>query len=102
MSVSLENFSHHIADIFPMGATTLLAKGILEIHGPFGEEKLLYFCRNTLPLVEYRPGKFRPIYRGVDSDNWYWLESSISNRALLVTRERFSDLIRMVSSYEPD
>jgi hypothetical protein len=90
----------NVASIFPMGATTLLGEGILEIAGAFGEEKLIYFCRNTLQQVEYKLGVLRPIYRGVDLDGWYWLESSMSNRALLITRERFFDLIRMVSFHE--
>ncbi|MDM8562323.1 hypothetical protein QUF54_03115 [Candidatus Marithioploca araucensis] len=91
-----------VVDIFPMGATTLLGEGILEIRGAFGEEKLIYFCRNTLPQVEYKPDMFRPIYRCVDSDGWYWLESSMSNRAVFVAREQLFDLIRMVSFYEFD
>jgi hypothetical protein len=91
-----------VADIIPLGATTLLGEGILEIFGAWGEEKLIYFCRDTLPQVEYKPGKFRPIYRGVDSDGWYWLESSMSNRAIFVAREQLFDLIRMVSFYEFD
>jgi len=93
---------NYVAAIFPMGATTLLGEGILEISGALGEEKLIYFCRDTLPQVEDKLGKFRPIYRGVDSDGWYWLESSMSNRAIFVAREQLFDLIRMVSFYEFD
>ncbi len=88
-----------IADIAPIGATTLLGEGLLEIRGPLGEEKLIYFCRKSLQQVEYQPGKILPIYRGVTSDAWYWLESSMSNRALRVTNKRFSDLVRLVSFY---
>jgi hypothetical protein len=91
-----------IVNIFPIGATTLLGEGILELSGPFGEEKLIYFSRETLPKVEYKPGSFRPIYRSVDLDGWYWLESSISNRAILVDCQQLFDLIRMVSAYACD
>jgi len=91
-----------VVDIFPMGATTLLGEGILEISGVLGKEKIIYFCQKTLPKVEYKPGMFRSIYRGVDSDGWYWLESSMSNRAILVAHKQLFDLIRMVSFYEFD
>lgn len=91
-----------IADIFPMGATPLLGKGLLEISGPFGEEKLIYFCRDTIPRVEYQEGKIRPLYRGVEQDGWYWLESSMSNRALLVDQKHFFDLVRLVSFYDSE
>jgi len=92
--------NNFIADILPIGATTLLGEGILKISGDYGEEKLIYFCRDTLPQVEYKPGIARPIYRGVDSDGWYWLESSMSNRAIFIAREQLFDLIRLVSYYE--
>jgi hypothetical protein len=90
---------NYVVDIFPKGATVLLGEGILEISGSLGEEKLIYFCQETLPKVEYEPKKVRPIYRGVDLDGWYWLESSMSNRAILVTRDQLFDLIRLVSLY---
>jgi len=97
--INVQEPDNHVVDIFPRGATVLLGEGILEISGSLGEEKLIYFCRDTLPKVEYELGESHPIYRGVDLDGWYWLESSMSNRAIFVTCNQLFDLIRLVSLY---
>ncbi len=91
-----------VAELFPQGATALIGEGVLKISSPMGDETLIYLCKNTLPQVEYTTDKKDPLYKGVKQDDWYWLESSLSNRAIPVTKELLFDLVRMVSLYDID
>ncbi|MCP4700656.1 MAG: hypothetical protein GY862_27950 [Gammaproteobacteria bacterium] len=61
--------------ISPRGASTLIGEGMLEVSGPIGYEPLIYLRKNALPKAAYIPGIKRPLYRGVERDDWYWLES---------------------------
>ncbi len=89
-------------EISPRGASTLIGEGMLEVSGPIGHEPLIYLRKNALPKVAYIPGIKRPLYRGVERDDWYWLESSLNNRAIPATKELLLDIIRMVSLYDID
>ncbi len=97
-----DEFGECVAELLPLGASTLIGEGVLEVSSPMGDEALIYLCKDALPEVEYIPGIKRPLYRGVKRDDWYWLESNLSNRAILVTKELLFDIIRMVSLYDID
>ncbi|MCP4701772.1 MAG: hypothetical protein GY862_33670 [Gammaproteobacteria bacterium] len=86
--------------ILPQGASTLIGEG--GVSGPIGYESLIYLRKNDLPKAEYIPGKKRPLYQGVEQDDWYWLQSNLSDHAIPVTKELLFDLIRMVSLDEFD
>lgn len=87
-----------VADIIPLGIITPLGGGMLEICGAFDEERLYYFRENTVPLLEDEPGMFYPIFFGVESDGWYWLDSSMNKPAVLITDKLLFNLIDMVNN----
>lgn len=91
-----------IADILPFGATVSSGEGILEISGAFSQEVLIYFCQNTVPVIEYQPDMFYVISQAVGSDGWYWIDKSTNEDAILVTREQLFDLIKMVNYESSD
>ena len=87
-----------VADIFPLGVTTLLGEGLLDISGPFGGERFIYFCRETVSQMQYRAGMIYPVYRDAESEGWYWLKDSMNNQAISITSERLFNLIKKVST----
>jgi hypothetical protein len=86
-----------VADILPFGVTVSSGEGILEISGAFSQETLIYFCQNTVPVVEYQPDIFHIISRSVELDGWYWIDRCTNEDAILVTCERLFDLIDRVN-----
>ena len=87
-----------VADIFPLGATTLLGEGLLDISGALGAERFVYFCQETTWQMQYHAGTIYPVYRDTDSEGWYWLEDSLNDRAVFVTGELLFNFIKKVST----
>ena len=93
-----------VADIFPLGATTSLGEGFLDISGTSGAERLVYFCQETIWQMQYHTGMiFDPVSQNTNLEGWYWLENSINERAIfIVTSEQLFNLIKRVSVGEFD
>jgi hypothetical protein len=88
-----------IADLFPVGTTVLMGEGLIEIHGNFGEESIIFLLKNGW-LIQDRFGKQRPMYKEINIDGWYWIENAYRNKASLVNKEIFLDLLKIVSLYD--
>ena len=88
-----------IAELLPVGTTVLMGDGLIEIHGNFGEESIIFLLKNGW-LIQDRFGKQRPMYKEINTDDWYWIENAYRNKASLVNKEIFLDLLKIVSLYD--
>jgi len=94
-----------LASIKPTGSRVILGEGLIEIEGWLGKESLVYMIKNGLKIT--KPDRHNsdklitvPMYKGIDIDGWYWIEDSRRNRAHLLDKSLFLELITFVSDYE--
>jgi hypothetical protein len=94
-----------LASIKPMGSRVILGEGLIEIEGWLGKESLVYMIKEGLKIT--KPDRHDsnklitvPMYKGIDIDGWYWIEDSRRNRAHLLDKSLFLELITFVSDYE--
>lgn len=71
-----------VADLRPQGTSVFMAESLIKLVGVFGEESITYKLTNS-----------------VEPEGWYWVEVS-HNRAYLMDKSRFLELLYMVSDYE--
>ncbi len=88
-----------VVDLFPKGTSVLIGEGFIEVHGVYGEESFIYMLKDGW-IIQDRFGKIRPMYKGVKTDGWYWLESYHRNQASLVDKEVLMDVLKMVTLYD--
>ena len=88
-----------IADLFSKGTSVLLGEGLIEMEGRVGTESIIYMLKDGLIITD-RYGKDRPMYKGINQNGWYWIEDSYRNKAHLMNKALFFDLITLVSDYE--
>ncbi len=88
-----------LADLFSKGTSVLLGEGLIEIEGTVCVESIIYMLKDGLIITD-RNGKDRPMYKGINQDGWYWIEDSYRNKAHLLNKPLFLDLITLVSDYE--
>ncbi|MCP4696144.1 MAG: hypothetical protein GY862_04755 [Gammaproteobacteria bacterium] len=86
-----------LAKILPQAATVVLAEGLVELHGTFSEEDILYLTPDTL-----KDNAGKSLFKGVKKDGWYWLSDPRHSRAHLIDKEFFLDLLETASDYEFD
>ncbi len=94
-----------LAETKPKGSRVLLGEGLVEIEGWLGKESLIYMIKDGLQMTKpdrYDSNKLItvPMYKGIDADGWYWIENSRRNRAHLLNKSLFLELITFVSDYE--
>lgn len=93
-----------LADIIPAGANIMVGEGRIDIEGWFGTEYIVYM-RQDGPLLlknivgQDKPVK-RPMYKGIESDNWYWVDNTRRRKVSLMNKVLLLELITMVSDYE--
>jgi len=94
-----------LGKIKPKGSRVILGEGLIEIEGWLGKESLVYMIKNGLKIT--KPDRHNsdklitvPMYKGIDIDGWYWIEDSRRNRAHLLDKSLFFELITFVSDYE--
>jgi len=94
-----------LGKIKPKGSRVILGEGLIEIEGWLGKESLVYMIKNGLKIT--KPDRHNsdklitvPMYKGIDIDGWYWIEDSRRNRAHLLDKSLFLELITFVSDYE--
>ena len=98
LSIKTEN-GDTLANLFPKGTSVLLGEGLIEMEGTVGTESIIYMLKDGLIITD-RYGKNRPMYKGIDEDGWYWIEDSYRNKAHLINKTIFLDLLTLVSDYE--
>lgn len=96
-----------IAELQPVGAQIIGAKGRVDLNGKLDQMRLVYLeppgpgISITEKLTGEEPQRpSRPLFRGVDRPGWYWIESARLSRAREVTEELFIDMLMEVSDYE--
>ncbi|OQW92264.1 MAG: hypothetical protein BWK78_02210 [Thiotrichaceae bacterium IS1] len=88
-----------IADLLPEGTSVLMGEGLIKMKGMFGEEWIMYLLKESVKIRD-RFGRERPMFKGIRTDGWYWIEDTHRNRAHLMNREIFLELVTFVSEYE--
>jgi len=81
-----------LAEINPIGACIIEAKGRIDVEGLFGIEHIGYFV-NGGPLLSAD----RQLYEEIDEDGWYWVENTRTGGASPMNKELLLKLIRSVS-----
>lgn len=96
-----------IAELRPVGAWIIGAKGAIDIIGQVDKESLVYMKKGGAEISssisagkEILESRSRPLFKGIDRDGWYWIEDKRRGRAHLIDAEIFKDLISEVSDYE--
>lgn len=87
-----------VADLFPQGYSVLLGEGLIELAGPFGEESIVYLLPDELTIK--RNGKTQPMFKGLQTDGWYWMEDPRRGRVLPLSQELFIELLGLTGAYE--
>jgi len=88
-----------LANLFSKGTSVLLGEGLIEMEGAVGTESIIYMLKDGLIITD-RYGKNRPMYKGIHENGWYWIEDSYRNKAHLMNKALFLELITLVSDYE--
>lgn len=101
-SLKLKDQNQTIAEFKPVGCRIIGAEGRMDLYGMFDREILVYLkYPGTSFSNDINGGQFRSsLYSNVKQTGWYWIESHIQRKALLITKETFLDLLNMVSDYE--
>jgi len=97
-----------VAVIRPIGTFIIGASGRFDIEGRLDRETVVLLGQGG-PVFETSVSsskgailekKSAPMFRGVDKEGWYWIESRKPGRARLFDKELFGDLVNGVSDYE--
>ena len=103
----LDKSNKEIAVLRPVGAFIIGASGRFDMEGRLDKETIILMGKGG-PVFETKISQGGNIlekskthlFRGIDKDGWYWIESKKLGRARLFDRELFLDLIREISDYE--
>lgn len=88
-----------LAELTPMGASSLLGEGVIEVSGWLTMEPLAYLPKGE-PTFTLPSGDKQPMLEGVYQDGWYLLRDPRTRQAQLVDEESWFTLITLVSDYE--
>ncbi|MCP4701685.1 MAG: hypothetical protein GY862_33230 [Gammaproteobacteria bacterium] len=88
-----------VAKLLPQGCSVLLGEGLIEIHGEFAKESVVYLLVDC--FMTTRSGKLRPMFKGLNSDGWYWMDDPQRSRVLPLNGELLIELLGLTSDYEP-
>jgi len=83
-----------VADLFPEGISFLTDDALIEIHGAWDEEEVIFMQSNNLRYT-IRNGEKCPMYEGFVQEGWYWITDI--NKIRLITKEVFIELLNRVS-----
>ena len=101
--------NQRLAELVPFGESVLGAHGRVDLLGVAGRrEKLVYLLKGgptlTTRITTGEHGKTairtQQLYRGVDSDGWYWVSDGPIRRAYRLNQEVFGDLLSAVTGDE--
>lgn len=88
-----------LANLVPMGASSLLGEGVIEIVNWLGERHIVYLPHGG-PTMRLLSGERQPTLKGVTQAGWYWLEDPRTRQTRWVDKEMLLKLITLVSDYE--
>lgn len=83
-----------IANFFPEGISFLTDDALIEIHGVYDDEEMIYMQENNRRYT-VRNGEKCPRYEGFVQDGWYWITDL--NKIRLVTKDVLIELLNRVS-----
>lgn len=94
-----------LAEITPIGASVLGANGRVDMQGYADKVILLDLdaggpVRHPKHLAGSPEPQTRPLFRGIGSAGWYWIENRVSSKGHKLGREVFFDLLAEVADYE--
>lgn len=100
-----------LAEIVPIGFNILAGEGRVDIKGRFDIENIIYLLKEG-PFIRFKESVLKEgkktfesqfsekhLFKGVDKDDWYWIESRLG-RAKRLDKELFLDILTAVSDYE--
>ncbi|MEI6389002.1 MAG: hypothetical protein WCQ50_20525 [Spirochaetota bacterium] len=86
--------------IKPYGIWIIGAKGRIDIHGPSGYEKIVYFLPGgPVPETEIKTGdkaikkSTKAYFKTVDSEGWYWYDDSSYRKVAKFSKEIIEPLL---------
>ncbi|EDN68901.1 hypothetical protein BGP_2677 [Beggiatoa sp. PS] len=92
-----------VVDLKPVGASVIIAKGMIDIEDPYGDREHITYMLKEQPLVLRKIGDQlveKPRYNNVNTDNWYWLNEGDRHNAQVMNPNLLRKLIMRVSDYE--
>lgn len=95
-----------IAELLPVGASIIGAKGRVDLHGTLDHATLVDWDAggpsfNTSVIVDgHEETQNRSLYRGVGEAGWYWVESRKLARAHKLDEKLFFDLLLAVADHD--
>lgn len=94
-----------LAELVPAGAWVIGAKGRVDLIGKYEREILVYLeaspsLRVSCSTPESTEKLTHSLYKGIEREDWYWIESKRLMKARAVSQELFLDLLAEVSDYE--
>jgi len=84
-----------VADLLPEGISFLTDDALIEIHGAYDDEEMIYMQENNQRYTIKNGGKC-PMYQGFVQEGWYWITDL--NQIRLITKDLFIDLLNRVSA----
>lgn len=105
--IILDDNGKKIAELVPIGASIIGAKGRIDLIGKLDIVTIIYLEKEgpTLKTSITEGGKkegskTRHLYKGADHEGWYWIENTRLGRVHALDQELFFDLLAVVSDYE--
>ncbi|HKL23302.1 MAG TPA: hypothetical protein VJ895_00960 [Candidatus Nanoarchaeia archaeon] len=89
-----------IAELKPVGLDIIGASGRVDLATQYESRKFLYF-KNGGPVITTKiegHKKEHKIFRGIEEDGWYWVESITLKKAYKVNQEVFLNILDEVTS----
>ena len=83
-----------VTDLFPEGISFLTDDALIEIHGAWNEEEIIYMQENQRRYT-VRNGEKCPMYDGFVQEGWYWITDL--NKIRLISQDVFVELLNRVS-----
>jgi hypothetical protein len=83
-----------VADLLPEGISFLTDDALIEIHGAYDHEEMIYMQENNQRYT-IKNGEKCPMYQGFVQEGWYWITDL--NQIRLITKDLFIDLLNRVS-----
>ena len=94
----------HIATVQPLAAVVIGAQGRLDVKGPLDEVPVVYLesagRMGTRSAPDGRVVQLRPLFRGVEGPDWYWITGSTTREVRRIDEASFRAILIAVSDYE--
>jgi hypothetical protein len=91
-----------VVDFLPQGIVFLTNESVIQAHGPFGEEELVYLQTEKLRYT-IKNGQRQPRDEGFEGDGWYWMfNQSGKTKMRLLTENVFWEVVCKCTGYSPE